>query len=45
MSPVHLLLYRGKKAEEIQYFADRKQFIAQKVLVPPHYSVQMEVHF
>ena len=45
----------SKKAEEIQSFADRKDMkkfhdalktiIAQKVLVPPHYSVQMEVHF
>ena len=45
----------SKKAEEIQSFADRKdmkkfhdalkQFMAQKVLVPPHYSVQMEIHF
>ena len=45
----------SKKAEEIQFFADRKdmkkfhdalkQCMAQKVLVPSHYSVQMEVHF
>ena len=45
----------SKKAEEIQSFADRKDMkkfhdalktiYGQKVLVPPHYSVQMEVHF
>ena len=45
----------SKKAEEIQSFADRKDMkkfhdalktiYGPKVLVPPHYLVQMEVHF
>ena len=45
----------SKEAEEFQSFADQKdmkkfhdalkQFMAQKVMVPSHYIVQMEVHF
>ena len=44
----------SKKVEQIQSFADRKymkkfhdalkQFIVQRALEPPHFSVQMEAH-